>query len=213
MPYGFTTPDRPPERSTSARQSARRKLGVPEERPLVLSVGWIAREHKRMDYVVDEISKLDEPRPLLAMIGAMDENSQELIDEARMKLGADGVVARSVKPEDVAAWYSAADIFVLGSLSEGFGRVYVEALGAGLPVLCHDFPVGRYVNGEEGVYGDFSVSGALARLLHERRDLFGEDFEGDRRRWEYARGKFGWSALSSEYRKMFQSAADGARRK
>ena len=109
-------------------------------------------------------------------------------------------------------WYAAADVFVLGSLDEGFGRVYIEALGAGVPVFCHDFPVGRFVNGPEAVYGDFSRPGTLAALLAQRADLFGEDASGDTRRWAYARDSFSWSALAPKYREMFQAAAAGPRR-
>ena len=212
VPYGFTVPASAPDRSIERRRAARRELGLPEDRPLILSVGWIARAHKRMDYVADEVSKLTEPRPLLAMIGAMDNGSAEVVAEAREKLGSEGVLAQSVPPEEMPTWYAAADVFVLGSLAEGFGRVYVEALGAGVPVFCHDFPVGRFVNGPEAVYGDFTRPGVLAALLSERGDLFGEDAEADRRRWGYARDTFGWEALAPRYREMFQSAATGPKR-
>lgn len=212
VPYGFTVPDAVPDRSVGRRRAARLALGLPEKRPVILSVGWIARRHKRMDYVADEVAKLPQPRPLLAMIGAMDEGSEEVVAEAREKLGPEGVVARSVPPEEVPTWYAAADVFVLGSLAEGFGRVYVEALGAGVPVFCHDFPVGRFVNGAEAVFGDFSQPGALAALLAERADLFAEDPAADRRRWAYARDSFGWPALAPKYREMFRAAADGPRR-
>jgi glycosyltransferase involved in cell wall biosynthesis len=113
----------------------------------------------------------------------------------------------------VPKWYAAADVFVLGSLAEGFGRVYIEALGAGVPVFCHDYPVSRFVNGVHAVYGDFSAPGGLASLLTERAYLFGEDVEGDRRRWAYARGTFSWHALAPKYRAMFRAAADGPLRK
>lgn len=212
VPYGFTVPSEAPNRSAERRRAARRDLGLPEDRPLILSVGWIARRHKRMDYVVDEVAKLPSPRPFLAMIGAMDDSSAEVVAEAREKLGADGVVARSVTPAEVPTWYAAADVFVLGSLAEGFGRVYIEALGAGVPVFCHDFPVGRFVNGSEAVYGDFSKPGALAALLAERSDLFAEDAVDDRRRWAYARDNFSWVALVPKYREMFRTAAEGPMR-
>jgi len=212
VPYGFTVPASPPDRSIERRRAAKRELSLPEDRPLILSVGWVARAHKRMDYVADEVAKLPEPRPLLAMIGAMDNGSVEVVAEARAKLGPEGVLAQSVPPEEMLTWYAAADVFVLGSVAEGFGRVYIEALGAGVPVFCHDFPVGRFVNGPEAVYGDFTRPGALAALLTKRGDLFGEDAEADRRRWAYARDTFGWAALARQYREMFQSAADGPQR-
>lgn len=209
VPYGFTVPAGAPDRSAARRRAARRALGLPENRPLILTVGWIARRHKRMDYVAAEVAKLAAPRPLLAMIGAMDEASAAVVSEARAALGTDGVVARSVPPSEVPAWYAAADVFVLGSLAEGFGRAYVEALGAGLPVVCHDYPVGRFVNGAQAAYGDLSVADGLAGLLARRADLFAEDPAGDRRRWAYARDTFGWPALAPAYRAMFRAAAEG----
>lgn len=212
VPYGFSIPEAPPDRSIERRQAARRTLGLPQDRKVVMTVGWISRRHKRMDYVIDEIARLAEPRPLLVMIGAMDEHSSEVVAEGREKLGEGGVVARSVTPSEVPAWYAAADVFVLGSIAEGFGRVYVEALSLGVPVFCHDYPVGRFVNGPEAVYGDFAEAGALAELLAKRQDLFGEDPVGDQRRWAYARDNFGWRALAPRYRDMFQVAAEGTKR-
>ncbi|WP_083234508.1 glycosyltransferase [Porphyrobacter sp. LM 6] len=90
-------------------------------------------------------------------------------------------------------------MFVLGSLAEGFGRVYIEALSQGVPVFCHDYPVGRFLNGHEVAYGDFSKPGALAVLLAQRQDLFSEDPASAWRRWEYARDNFGWRALAPKY--------------
>lgn len=212
VPYGFSIPKAAPDRSMDRRRAARRILGLPEKRTIALTVGWIARRHKRMDYVIDELAKLPGPRPLLAMIGAMDESSPEVVAEGREKLGAEGIVARSVPPGEVPTWYAAADVFVLGSLAEGFGRVYIEALSLGVPVFSHDFPVGRFVNGAEAVYGNFAQAGALAGLMADRLDLFAEDPAGDQRRWEYARDNFGWQALAPRYREMFQVAAGGTKR-
>ena len=209
VPYGFSFSTEAPDRSMERRRAARRSLGLEENRSVVLTVGWIARRHKRMDYVASELARLPEPRPLLAMVGAMDEDSADLIGEAREKLGPEGVVACSVSPSEVQAWYAAADVFVLGSLAEGFGRVYVEALGAGLPVLCHDYPVGRFVNADQAIYGDFSKIGELAKLLITRSDLFVEDADAVRRRWTYARNTFAWQALGPKYCAMFQLAARG----
>ncbi len=212
VPYGFSIPQEAPDRSIERRRAARRTLGLPEDQRIVLAVGWIARRHKRMDYVIDEIAKLPEPRPLLAMIGAMDQGSAEIVGEAHARLGAGGVVARSVPPGEVPTWYAAADVFVLGSLAEGFGRVHIEALSRGVPVFCHDYPVGRFVNGAEAIYADFAQTGALAASLSEHEYLFAEDPAGDHRRWQYARDKFGWQALASRYCDMFRMAAEGPKR-
>jgi glycosyltransferase involved in cell wall biosynthesis len=51
-----------------------------------------------------------------------------------------------------------------------FGIVLLEALAAGLPVLCHDAPGFRSVVGPGGVYRDLSVPGRLAAGLQTLAD-------------------------------------------
>src|SRR5690606_29922281 len=46
------------------------------------------------------------------------------------------VVHGSLPPEMVAAYYRAADIFVLASWAESYGMVVAEAMAAGLPVVA-----------------------------------------------------------------------------
>lgn len=203
VPYGFNISSIPPCRSLSTRFSARSRLGLPHDRPIVLSVGWISRVHKRMDYIVDEIAQLPPPRPLLVLIGHIDTDSQSIIYEAIQKLGRSGVIIKSVAPADVQFWYSAADVFVLGSLSEGFGRVYIEALSAGIPIFSHDYPVSRYVNGIHAIYADFTQVGALASSLQKYSHLFDVDLEAARERWHHAYRHYSWDILSKAYVDMF----------
>jgi glycosyltransferase involved in cell wall biosynthesis len=75
--------------------------------------------------------------------------------------------------------YQAADIFVLCSLREALGMAIIEAMSCGLPVVCHDFPVMRWVAGNGGVCVDMTESGALLKVLselcrhRELRDILG----------------------------------------
>ena len=164
VPYGLRVGHSPgiePDR----RRALRARLGLPVERPVVLSVGWISRAHKRMHYVVEEVAELPAPRPFLMLLGAIDRSSDEIIRLAHERLGPHGFAARSVPYHEVAPYYAAADGFVLASLSEGFGRVFLEALAHGLPVIAHRHPVMAYVLGEHGLLADLSVEGALARHL------------------------------------------------
>ena len=64
----------------------------------------------------------------------------------RARLGLADLLGRVVvhgrrSPEEVAAFYRAADVFVLPSLTETYGMVFAEALAAGLP--CVGFRVGH----------------------------------------------------------------------
>ena len=118
VPYGINV-GKPPSAGFAARRALRQRLSLPVERPLILSVGWISREHKRMHYLIEELSRLPAPRPFLQMLGAMDESSREIVDLAEQLLGPDGFSARSVPYEGVFDFYRAADIFALASLQEG----------------------------------------------------------------------------------------------
>lgn len=206
VPYGIRIPP-PPDPDPSVKKTLRARLKIPLDRPVVLSVGWISRQHKRMHYVVEEIAKLPQPRPFLQLLGAMDDSSREVTELADRLLGQDGYSARSVPYQEVFDYYRAADMFVLGSLIEGFGRVYIEALMHGLPVIAHKHPVMEYVLGNEANLADLSRPGELASLLRNQQ-LHSDDPGILRRRWESVRNRFSWPELVHNYVSMFRSASD-----
>jgi glycosyltransferase involved in cell wall biosynthesis len=191
--------------SRDERLALRERLGLPREREIVLSVAALNIWHKRLDYVVREVASL-EPRPYLVMLGQREEETGTVLDLARALLGPDGFTARTVAPDAVADHYRCADAFVLGSLHEASGRVLLEALGRGLPTLCHDSEVTRFVTGEHGRRADLSRAGALAGLLAEvRRD--GVPEERRRAQHRFAYDTFGWDRLLPRYVEMIEACA------
>ena len=206
VPYGLRVGAPPRGVDQGLRQALRARLALPADRPVVLSVGWISRTHKRMHYVVEEVAKLPPPRPFLMLLGAMDRSSEEIVRLAHARLGPEGFAARSVPYDEVAQYYAAADCFVLASQSEGFGRVFLEALAHGLPVIAHRHPVMHYVLGEHGTLADLSAEGVLARQL---RQVLARpaDIRAMRQRWDWVRRRFDWEVLTSEYTRMFRRAA------
>jgi glycosyltransferase involved in cell wall biosynthesis len=206
VPYGISVPEEPPDHDPKVRRALRQELGLPLDRPVVLSVGWIRRVHKRMHYVVEELARLPRPRPFLQLLGAMDGGSREIVELAQHLLGRDGCSVRSVPYEQVGDFYRAADVFVLASLQEGFGRVYLEALMHGLPVIAHRHPVMEYVLGTEGTLGDLNQVGELAGLVDlELRRV--RDEQTATRRWRSIRDRFSWDVLAPQYLQMFRMAA------
>jgi glycosyltransferase involved in cell wall biosynthesis len=91
--------------------------------------------------------------------------SRDLADRFRL-LGA-------IAPEGLGEVYAAADVFLLTSDYEGFGRVVVEASRAGLPVVSTETPgpdelVEPGVNGFLAPPGDAeALADAVARLLED----------------------------------------------
>jgi 1,2-diacylglycerol 3-alpha-glucosyltransferase len=207
IPYGITVPEGAPDIGAEKRAELRRRLGLPVDRKIVISVGWIAAKHKRMDYLIDEVARLPQPRPHLVLLGAMDEESPPIVAQAKQQLGQDGFTALSVPYAKVNEYYQAADLFVLASLQEGFGRVFLEALIHGLPVIAHDHPVMRFVLGPDGVVADLSKSGALAREIEQALSVAPSETTVAARRRESVRSRFSWPILAPQYREMFFDCA------
>jgi len=206
VPYGIRVPSQAPSIDAASKLALRARLGLPANRPLVLSVGWISVTHKRMDYTIREVAALPAPRPFLMLLGVMDASSREIVDLGRKLLGEDGFAARTAPYEDVADYYRAADCFALASLQEGFGRVYVESLMHGVPTIAHRHPVMEYVLDDVGLTGDLSVAGGLTALLPAAL-ASSDDATAARRRWASVRDRFSWDTLRPAYRNMFLHAA------
>jgi glycosyltransferase involved in cell wall biosynthesis len=203
VPYGIKIANAQTEFERTEKSPIRERLGLPKDRKIVLSVGWISAIHKRMDYLVREVAELPEPRPYLVMLGAIDSESKSILALARESLGSDGYLARSVPYEQVADYYRAADLFALCSLREGFGRVYLEALLQGLSCLVHDHPVMRFVLGEDGIFADLSYPGTLAAALNNALKQPSDPWSMTRRR-ENVRRRFSWPVLAPLYLRMFR---------
>ncbi len=206
LPYGIQMEPELVVLSQSERAALREALGLPQDRPVVLSVGLINKWHKRMDYVVREVAALPEPRPYLVLLGQQEKETAEVRALAEELLGADHYQIRTVPHEKVASYYQAADVFVLASLSEGLPRVFLEALSWGLPCLAHDYALTRYVLATGGLLSDFEQPGSLTARL---REVFteGYDFAEWRKRRQATFQRFSWQHLGPGYVAMIQKCA------
>jgi teichuronic acid biosynthesis glycosyltransferase TuaC len=128
------------------RTEARRALGLPKYGPLLVSVGTLS-ERKGFHLVLEAMAKLGVRWPTLRFAivggdgaeGAMGGELRQLA--ARLKIADRVVFAGSARRDDLAAWYGAADLFVLASSHEGCPNVVLEALACGTPVI--GTPVGN----------------------------------------------------------------------
>ncbi|WP_166442869.1 glycosyltransferase family 4 protein [Phragmitibacter flavus] len=207
VPYGIKVPSSPfPD--ADAKRRLRSTLNLPLNRPIVLSVGWISKHHKRMDFVIEEIARMSGPRPFLQLLGSTDSQSNEIITLANERLGSDNYSVLSLPKESVHDYYQASDAFVLASLSEGFGRVYIESLMHGLPTIAHRNEVTEYVLSDVGTLIDLTKPGQLAAQLSEElgKTPVSSFEEMSRRRNSIVR-RFSWDALRTSYIDMFRSVA------
>ncbi|MCB0197700.1 MAG: glycosyltransferase family 4 protein [Anaerolineae bacterium] len=205
IPYGIQVNNQLQIMRDIERQALRRQLGLPAEKPIILTVGTINQSHKRMDYVIREVAALREPRPYLVMLGQFDEESAEVISLGNQLLGRDNFQAKTVPYHKIAKYYQIADAFVLASLNEGFGRVLLEAMSHGLPCLVHDYDVTRFVLGQEGYFADFRATGSLAELI--KATLTSQDKAKKLRRHQSVYKRFSWDTLRPMYVDMILRCA------
>ncbi len=206
LPLGFAIGAGYAPPSAEERSAVRERFGLPADRHVVISVAALNLYIKRLDYVVEEVARLPEPRPYLLLLGQPEAETPTVRRLAAERLGAAGHSIHTVPAADVAPLLRAADTFVLGSLGECLPRALIEAHAAGLPCIAHDFGVTRYALGDHGRLADLRRPGALADLLQERIAA-GDAPEAPAARHRDAYERFSWDRLRPRYVEMLRTAA------
>jgi glycosyltransferase involved in cell wall biosynthesis len=134
-------------RSDDERLSMRLRLGIPDERPIILYVGG-HDERKNISMLVEIAGNaIHQSRekmhavPVLVLAGRIhsDAEKQRLSDALRKHdMERDTVALGYVSDEDLLSLYAESSVFLFPSLYEGFGLPVLEALAAGLPVVSSD---------------------------------------------------------------------------
>ncbi len=107
----------------------------------------------------------------LVMVG--DGEKRKVIEQEVRRLGIEKhvVLAGEVDRDTVYAALHSFDCFVMPSLWEGFCNAVVEAMAAGLPIICSDIPTLKEVVGDVAIYADperpESITRAIGALLEE----------------------------------------------
>jgi len=110
---------------------------------VVLSVGRLA-PYKRHDIVIEAIARAPQSVSLVLVGEGPDRGRLESLVHS---LGvADRVLFTGrVDDDELATWWSKADVFVSMSEQEAFGLALGEAMAAGVPAVVADIPAYRYV--------------------------------------------------------------------
>ncbi len=186
----------------------RDRWNLPTDRTIVLSVGAISFVHKRMDWLIEEFSKLDPDQFFLWIVGQPELETPKVHSLAATKLKPGSYQFDSVPYAEMPSVYQAADIFTLCSLNEGFGRVYIEAMAAKLPVLAHRNINTEWILGADNLgLIDMTQTDALRdRILYFQQHP--TQFDQQRHNNQViAFERFDWNALIPAYLAMFQTIA------
>jgi glycosyltransferase involved in cell wall biosynthesis len=140
------------------------------------------------------------PDATLTMVFAAD----DLLTAVRSRVArSPGLAARvrlvgAVAPAHMAAYYSAADIFILGSHHEGSGYALLESCACGVPPVVTDIPSFRRITAD-GRVGALWPVGNPAALANALVDVARRDRESQRRatRDHFDRA-LSWTAVGNE---------------
>ncbi|HEY3570320.1 MAG TPA: glycosyltransferase [Thermoanaerobaculia bacterium] len=193
------------------RVEARRSLALAKYGPLLVSVGTLA-PRKGFHLVMEAMARLKRRWPTLrfAVIGGDGPEGAmgaELRQLARtLKIETQVIFPGPRQREELAVWYSAADLFVLATAHEGCPNVVLEALACGTPVLAT--PVGNIPelldSSEVGLVVERTVE-ALAAGLDKALE---RSWDRDRVRARVADRT--WQAVGREVAEELEAAAGGA---
>lgn len=204
IPHGFDT--RLFYENSNKKNILRSQLKLPQDKTIILSVGALDMKVKRMDYIVNEFSILGNDFFLL-LIGNIEEQTPSLLSLIESKIPVDRYKVMSLSYKNLIDYYCASDIFCLASLSEGFGRVYVEAALAGLPVIAHDHEVAREVLGSLGFYTDMSKNGNMVKTVKIVLDNYKTSLDLAFMCKKYCTEKYDWKIVIEDYKNMFMYLA------
>ncbi len=180
---------------------ARRKLGVTGD---ILHLGWVGRlsHEKGTDVLLEAVAQLHDLPVVLSVIGDGPDRGA-LVDRARI-LGLDGRILWHGLIPQAAQLFTAFDVFVLSSRTEGVPMVLFEAIDAAVPVVTTEVGgVPDVVGFEEALLVQPDDPVALAQGI--RAAL--EDPRSAKIRAENARRRvascFSWEAWLASYDEIY----------
>ncbi len=168
IPYGIETARFAASPETTRRAASLRASWGPE--PVVLAVGRLVG-YKGFDVLVEAMRGLD---ARLVVVGQGPEE-----DRLKALAGADArvVLAGRVAEAELPAYYHAADLFCLPSLTmaEAFGIVLLEAMACGKPLVTTALPTGVSAVNRDGQTGLVVPPGDAGALRDALRALLGDE--------------------------------------
>lgn len=139
--------------------------------------------------------------PSLTVVGPIIESQCEVIKNNRF------VKYHPNSPkEKVMEILRTCDIFVMPSIKETFGLVYVEAMSQGLPIIYSEGQGidGYYEEGQVGFHVKSTSVGDIVNAIIKIRNDYGEMSD----RCKRAAKSFSWSDISNIYLNLYQSVGD-----
>jgi glycosyltransferase involved in cell wall biosynthesis len=132
----------------SDKQVRRLHWGLPENAPLLINVGRLARQ-KNQATLIEALLHLPEAHLILIGEGELRTTLEKKV--TTLKLEKKVHFLGELKSQDVLDLLSISDVFVFPSLYEAMPMALVEAMGLGIPIVASDIPAMREVLADAGI--------------------------------------------------------------
>lgn len=147
------------------KTNLRKELGIPEDAFVVGCIAAIKRHHKRIDYLIDEVSQIADNNIYLLVAGGREGDTDELIQIAKEKMGERAKFLINFPRTRIQEVFAASNIYVLCSLKEMMPIALLEAISSGLPAIVHKYPVEEWMIGPGGESIDMSAECELTDTI------------------------------------------------
>jgi glycosyltransferase involved in cell wall biosynthesis len=116
------------------REIKRQMLGLTDHIPVIGTVSRLVRD-KGLELILEAAAQLKAKGLKFHMVWVGDGPMRAELEKMAQSLGVADRLSITGMCTDVPAWISCFDIFVLPTMWEGMGRVFLEAQAAGIPVI------------------------------------------------------------------------------
>jgi glycosyltransferase involved in cell wall biosynthesis len=132
----------------------RDRLGIPRDAVVLIFVGRMDAAHDGkggVPVLLEAMTRVKVVRPVAILVGDGDRVADYSALAARLGVGGQAHFVGSIPNDDLAPYFSAADIAVQPSIGkEIFGMAAIEAMACGRPVITSDLPGARRVVADTG---------------------------------------------------------------
>lgn len=170
---------------------------------VVLSVGAMNTNHKRMDLLVKTLAPFSsEIFPVL--IGDITDESP-LIESLLQQHFDEDYLLTSCKASETGSYYAAADLFVSASAYETFGLTYLEACWHGLPLLCHGHETLKTIVANHTEMVDFVNAAQVGTAIQNILQQLPDPALASKLKHDFVIERYGWQSVRVAYISMFSA--------
>ncbi|MCP4179644.1 MAG: glycosyltransferase family 4 protein [bacterium] len=174
------------------KNEIRRKYNIKTSNVLV-SIGAINKNIKRMNYIVDEAIKLNKNWTLI-LVG---KNQDDSIIEKGKKILGERFIHKFVSPETVPEIIYMADATALASTVEGLPNVVLESMQNGTAPILHKRELNEWITQDNDLLVNMLEENALSKLINSKDNKWFAS-KGEQCESIYEKN-FSWQSLRSKY--------------